>query len=126
MRVVRINELIRQELSSILHTRFRDSAVRITISGVETAPNLHTATVYYSVIGAQADAAAARRFFAKNGEELRLLLAKRVIIKYLPHLTFIYDESLERGSHLNDVIDSLGMEGEYDPETPASPGPEED
>ncbi|MBN1403602.1 MAG: 30S ribosome-binding factor RbfA [Opitutales bacterium] len=107
MRVVRINELIKREISDILHTRYRDVAVRITISGVDTAPNLQNATVYYGVIGEVKDRADARRFFAREGEEIRMQLSKRIVLKYLPHLAFSFDDSLERGARLNELMDSL-------------------
>ena len=112
MRVVRVNELVKREISSILHTDFRDRSVRITISDVETAPNLQNATVFYGVFGGREDISFARSFFAKNGERIRMLLGKRIVLKYLPHLKFAYDSSLERGSRLNEIIDSLGEDGE--------------
>ncbi len=110
MRVVRINELIKREISDILHTRYRDSAVRITISGVDTAPNLKEAVVHYGVVGEVEDRRKARSFFAREKDEIRSQLSKRVIIKYLPHLEFRFDDSLERGARLNDILDSLDEE----------------
>jgi ribosome-binding factor A len=114
MRVVRVNELLKRELSLLLHTRYRDSSVYITLSEVETSPDLKTAVVYYGVIGAFPEEKAARQFFARHGGELRIELGKRVILKYLPHLTFQYDDSMERGARIVDLLDSLDV-----PEHPA-------
>lgn len=110
MRVVRINELVKREISSILHTRYREKAVRITVSGVETSPDLKEAVVYYGVIGDADTEVQARRFFAKEAGEIRMMLGKRVVMKYLPHLTFRYDDSLERGSRIGEIIDSLDLD----------------
>ncbi len=110
MRVVRINELLKREISSILHTRYRDSSVRITISEVDTAPDMKAANVFYGVIGDETDTAQARHFFAKEGKEIREILGRHVIIKYLPHLKFQLDVGMERGAHMNELIDSLGIE----------------
>jgi ribosome-binding factor A len=112
MRVVRINELIKREISSILHTRYRDSAVRITISGVETSPDLKAATVFYGVIGDESDQADARHFFSKNSDEIRSLVGKVIVMKYLPRFSYRYDESMVRGAHLNEIIDSLDIPDE--------------
>ena len=112
MRVVRINELLKREISSILHTRFREAAVRITVSEVETSPDLKASTVFYGVVGSAEDVAAARKFFSRNGGEIRMILGKNVILKYMPHITFQFDSSMERGAHLNEIIDSLGIEDE--------------
>jgi len=110
MRVVRINELIKREISSILHTRYRETAVRITISEVETSPDLKDAVVYYGVIGDRDDEAHARRFFSKEGGEIRMTLGKRIVIKYLPRLDFRFDDSMERGNRVGEIIDSLGLD----------------
>ena len=115
MRVVRVNELLKRELSLLLHTRYRDSSVFITLSEVNTSPDLKTATVFYGVIGAYPQEKAAREFFGRHGGELRIELGKRVILKYLPHLTFRYDDSMERGARIVDLIDSLDV-----PEPPAA------
>jgi ribosome-binding factor A len=112
MRVVRINELVKREISSILHTRYREVAVRITISEVDTAPDLKEAVVYYGVIGNADDEARARRFFAKESGEIRMMLGKQIVLKYLPHLAFRFDESMERGARVGDIIDSLGLDEE--------------
>lgn len=112
MRVVRINELIKREISSILHTRFRDGTVRITISGVETTPDLKAATVFYGVIGDESNVADARHFFGKYGNEIRMMVGKVIVMKYLPHFSYRYDESMERGAHLNEVIDALDIPDE--------------
>jgi ribosome-binding factor A len=110
MRVVRINELIKREISSLLHTRYREAAVRITISEVDTSPDLKEAVVYFGVIGSEADVSAAKRFFYREEKEIRMRLGKGIVIKYLPHLVFHFDNSLERGARVNGIMDSLGMD----------------
>ena len=110
MRVVRINELIKREISSILHTRYREAAVRITISEVETSPDLKDAVVYYGVVGNDDNIAQARRFFARECVEIRMMLGKNIVMKYLPHLDFRFDDSMERGARIGEIIDSLGLD----------------
>jgi len=111
MRVVRINELIKREISSILHTRYRDASVRITISDVVVSPELRDAVVYYAVVGGDSDVASAGRFFAKEGAQIRMLLGKSIVIKFLPKLAFRLDRSLERGAKMNAIIDSISTDG---------------
>lgn len=122
MRVVRVNELLMREVSSLLHTRYRDSAVYITVSGVETAPDLKSATVFYGVVGGFPEEKAARQFFSRFGEEIRMQLGRRVILKFLPHLTFKFDESLERGAHIVDLIDALEPEKPGESKKPDAQG----
>jgi ribosome-binding factor A len=113
MRVVRVNELIKRELSALLHTRYQEQAVRITLSDVEVAPGLRSATVYYTVVGTAADVAAAGRFFARERTETAPPARQPHRVEYLPHLSFRHDSSLERGSRLNNLMDEMGLEGPW-------------
>jgi ribosome-binding factor A len=118
-RVTRINELVLHELSDVLHTRFRDRSVAITLSGVETAPDLRSARVFYSVLGDARARVDAEQLFSEIKGELRTLLGKHVILKYTPHLEFVFDESIARGSRVISVLEELAAHGEFD--DPAAP-----
>lgn len=109
-RMVRVNELVRREISEILHTRFRSECVGITITEVKVANDLRSARVYYAVLGAQEDAKIANVFLKNQGREIRHLLGKRVVLKYTPFLKFVHDESVARGFHMNDLLDELDLE----------------
>lgn len=113
-RVVRVNELVKREVSDILHTRFQAEAVSITIMDVTVAPNLRNAHVYYSTVGGEEASRRAGRFFAREKREIRLLLGKRITLKYLPVLDFVEDNSNARGAHINAIMDDMGLVGEID------------
>ncbi len=108
--MVRVNELVRREISEILHTRFRSECVGITITEVKVANDLRSARVYYAVLGAQEDAKIANVFLKNQGREIRHLLGKRVVLKYTPFLKFVHDESVARGFHMNDLLDEPDLE----------------
>jgi len=109
-RSVRVNELLKREISQILHTRYQTEAVAITISDVDISPDLRNGSVYYSVIGNEAVAREAQRFFARNATEIKHYVGKTVTLKYLPKLRFIQDDSLERGSRMMDILDEIEEE----------------
>ena len=111
-RMLRVSELVKREISDLLHTRYRSEAIYITITDVEVSSDLRTAQVYFSVIGDSERAVLASRFLNAESRELRRMLGKRIVLKYLPNLNFVYDESLERGAHLNALIDELGLDEE--------------
>ena len=105
-RISRINELIRRELSEQLRKRYRSAAVAITISDVETSPDLRNCTIYYSVIGGEEALRDARKLFRKAGKDLHQQVKQRVILKYFPNFE-LYDPSMERGSQVLDLLDQL-------------------
>lgn len=111
-RVVRVNELLQRELSHVLHTRYQGEAVAVTILGVDVAPNLHTATVRYSVVGDAPTQARLGRFLHKHREHLRREVGRVVTLKFLPHFEFEADHSGEHGVRINSLLDDMGLEGE--------------
>jgi len=106
-RKIRVGELIRRELSEILHSRWRSEAVAITITEVDVSPDLRNARVYYSVVGARADAARAGRLLASIKGELKRILSKKIILKYTPELVFAFDPSGERAMKIIAALDEL-------------------
>jgi len=116
-RVVRVNELLKREISAVMHTRFRSEAVAITITDVRVAPNLRKAEVFYSVVGDETVRAEARRFFARRGTEIQRAVSRVVVLKYTPHLHFMFDPAAERGDTLNRLLDELGYTGEVSPDS---------
>lgn len=106
-RTVRVNILIREELSKIIHTDYQQEAVAVTLTDVDIAPDLRQARVFYSVVGGVQYERSAARFFKKNARDLKQKLTKRIVLKYTPHLTFVLDRGIERGTKLMDIFDEI-------------------
>lgn len=111
-RVVRVNELLKREISHVLHTRFQAQSIHISIISVDVAPNLRTAKVFYATHGDPERRMAAERFFGRNHESIRRAIGETVTLKYLPHLEFLYDKGADYGERLNQLLDDLGLEGD--------------
>ena len=108
-RVVRVNELVKREISDLLHTRFQTEA----ITEVEVSPDLRHARVYYSVIGKEDEIQRADQFLSGHAPEIRHQIGRKIVLKYLPALEFISDHSIERGTRLNALLDDLVKEDEF-------------
>ncbi len=104
--------MVKREISDVLHTRYQSESVYITVSEVIVSPDLRNARVFYSVLGDDKQRRSAGAFLRNRAFDIRRQISKRIVLKYLPHLHFIYDQSIERGSRLNDIMDQLGLEGE--------------
>ncbi len=121
-RVVRVNELLKREISHVLHTRYRQDAVHVTVVDVDTAPNLRKARVYYSTTDAPGADWEAERFFASHRAAIQREVGRAVILKYFPQLEFVRDDSVERGTRVNEILDDLGLVGEDAPPAPPEDG----
>ena len=107
-RMRRVNEAVREVLSSQLAEGLKDPRIGfVTVTGVETSPDLRAARVYVSVLGdedqrrATLEALESSRGFlqARIGDELRM--------KRTPALSFRYDETVERADRMSRLIDEV-------------------
>ena len=112
-RIVRINELIQREVSDLLHTRFRERTVGITITEVDTTPDLRAARVYFSVIGGDMAKHEATKLLEEIKDDLRTRVFKVVTLKYTPALSFHFDDSHVRGNRTLAILDELAAKGEF-------------
>ena len=119
-RIVRINELVQREISDILRRRHAAEAVAITIAEVRVAPDLRDGRVFVAIVGDK-DAVDDRfRWLQKKAPEIREELAKRIVLKFLPHLTYVLDKSSDRVAKLLHALDQVAPavdEGEPGAET---------
>lgn len=107
-RKVRVGELVKRELSDILHTRFKSDAVMITITEVDVSPDNKNALVMYSVFETKDYSRfRAKQFFARYTSLFRRELGKRIVLKYLPALTFTFDEKNLAVNRVQELIDEL-------------------
>jgi ribosome-binding factor A len=106
-RNVRVNELLKREISEILHTRYQQESVYITITEVDVSPDHRKAHVFFSVIGGQDRARISLKWLQKNHREIRHQVGKRIVLKHLPHLQFHFDPSIARGNQILQILDDL-------------------
>jgi ribosome-binding factor A len=107
-RLVRVNEVIRRELSDIISREINFNAqTLVTVHAVNIAPNLRQCHVFVSVLGKPAQKNRVLTELMGHRSLLQRELAKRVVLKYTPHLKFKLDESIERGSRVLEIMQSL-------------------
>jgi ribosome-binding factor A len=107
-RLERVNEVVKRELSDLITREVLLSAnVLITVSAVSTTPDLRQCHVYVSVIGKPEDKTRVINELQGQRIALQADLAKRVVLKYTPHLSFHLDESLERGDRVLKILQDL-------------------
>ena len=115
-RIVRINELVQREISDILRQRQTAESVAITIAEVRVAPDLRDGRVFVAIVGDAAAVADRFRWLKKRAPEIREELSKRIVLKFLPHLTYVLDKSTDRVARLLRALDEVPVT-----EDPAEP-----
>lgn len=114
VRVQRVAEQIRAELSQVLRDEVRDPRLRlITITRVKLAVDLGDATIFYSPLGEDPDEARcdelAEAMTSVSGF-LRRQLSRRVKLRHTPILRFVLDDSIAEGSHMLGLIRALDIQ----------------
>ena len=102
----RIAEQVQRELSDIIRLELKDPRVgMITITDVEVSPDQSHARIFFTLLGDQPRIADATAGLQHAAGFLRSQLAHRMMLRIVPHLQFKYDESVERGMRLSQLID---------------------
>jgi ribosome-binding factor A len=103
----KVADQIQRELSDIIRRDLRDPRLSLlTLTAVDVAPDLSHALVYFTCLD-RAQAEAAQRALGRAAGLLRSSLARRLKLYTTPELRFKYDESVERGARLSQLIDSV-------------------
>ena len=107
-RTDRLAAQIKRELSEIL-LKFEESPATgiISITEVELSKNLRLGKVFFSVLGDESAKNMAEIFFETHGKELRRRLGSRIRVRFLPELNFNYDNSIERGMRINELLEKI-------------------
>jgi len=108
----RVNESVRQVLSEAL-PELKDPRIGfVTVTGVETSPDLSYARVFVSVFGPEKIRRATLEGLAAAHGVLQSRLARELRMKRTPQLAFEYDRSVAEGVRMSKLIDELAPDGE--------------
>ena len=111
-RLLRVNELLKRELSTIITRELRFDDALVTLNTVDVTPDLKHAHAYVSILGKGAGSAMTK--LDENRVVLQAQLAKAVVLKYTPQLTFHRDDSTERGARVFQILNQIDIPAEGD------------
>ena len=110
-RADRVSGLIREVLSNLLKKDIHDPRLKMaTITNVKMSRDLKLARIYFSIHGGSAKVEAAAKGFESARGFIKRSLAPKLSLRYMPDLTFFYDESLDYGSHINELLKKIKTE----------------
>lgn len=101
----RVNEAVREVVSTAVASGLQDSRIGfVTVTGVETSPDLRHAVVFVSVLGDETEREESLAALADARRELQHEIALHLRMKNTPILRFSYDDSVDRGMRITELI----------------------
>lgn len=80
----------------------------VTIIEVAVSPDMRIAEVYYAVHGSEDEKRETLSGLQSSAGFIRRELGKRLHLKRIPELNFLYDEAIDHGFHIDKLLDDLG------------------
>lgn len=112
VKIERLNDTFVEEISYILMTEVKDQNIKfVTLTDCEITSDLSFAKVFYTVLDLtkkeETDKALRRAAPFIRGK-----LSERVNVRHTPELKFIYDDSIEYGTKIENILDKINNEQE--------------
>ena len=108
-RTERVNALLKKQIGEIIVSQINDPRLTslITITSVEVTPDLGRAKVFTSAMGSSEDIGVIIDTLNKASGYLRRELKQRVILRNIPLLNFVFDDSIEKAQRMLDLISDV-------------------
>jgi len=118
-RIERVSSLMRHEISGLLQRQVKDPRLSqfVAVTDVSLSADLKYAKVFVSCMGGEEEKQAMMSGLGAAANFLRNQLATRLRLRRIPELSFEWDDSIERGDHLLQLIDKISTE--RNPEEPS-------
>jgi len=108
-RLDRVNQLIREEISLLLQRELKDPRLGfVTVTQVETSPDLRIAKVFVSVLGNEGQWTSSLAALASARGFIRNWLRRHLDLRQTPDLDFRADRSMEHAARIQELLRQLG------------------
>ena len=105
-RMRRINEVLREVVGAAISTELSDPRIGfVTVTSVETSPDLRTAKVFVSVLGSEDEREATLQGLRSSHGPIQARIAAETRMKRTPTLTFHYDDTIEQGVRISELLE---------------------
>ncbi len=104
----RVSGHIQKVLSDILQKNVKDPRLEmIVITDVKMSRDLRTARIYYATSSGGKDTAEVTEGFKSALGYLKRQLSRELGLRYMPDLKFLYDESFDYASHIDEILKTI-------------------
>jgi len=115
-RIQRLNNLFRHEVSELLQRQVKDPRLGsfIAVTEVSISPDLRYARIFVSNICSEEQKQDTMSALTSASGFFRRELSKRLKLRYIPEISFQWDDSIERGAHLLQLMDQVATDNTLD------------
>lgn len=107
IKIDRLEHTFVEEISQILQTEIKDERIRfVTVTSAQITKDLSFAKVYVTVLE-DSEKDNILKLLNKASNYIERELSRRIEVRKMPNITFVYDESIEYASHIENIIESL-------------------
>jgi len=110
-RMRRINEVLREVVGAAIGELSDPRIGFVTVTSVETSPDLRAAKVHVSVLGSEAEREETLAGLRSSHGVLQSKIAAETRMKRTPTLTFLYDDTVEQGMRISRLLEEDEDEG---------------
>ena len=104
-RRLRVQDLLREEISLIIQRELHDPGLGfVTVVEVKMSEDLKTGKVYVSIYGDEEEQKHTLEALKRSKGYIKFLLGQRVKLRYIPELTFLLDDTLERVQRIEEIL----------------------
>jgi ribosome-binding factor A len=104
----RINEVLREVIGAAIAELSDPRIGFVTVTSVDTSPDLRAAKVHFSVLGSEAEREETLVGLRSSHGVLQSKIAAETRMKRTPTLTFVYDETVEKGMRISRLLAEEG------------------
>ncbi len=112
-RASRLAESIKEEVSKMIREDVKDPRLGFTtVTDVEVADDLRHAKVFVSILGKEEEIKSSMDVLTRASGFIRSELGKNIRLRYVPEISFRYDESIVHGAHISKLLREVGVKGD--------------
>lgn len=112
LRIEKLQELIKQEVSKMLLMDIKDSRIGfVTVTGVEMTGDLREAKIYVSIMGNDEQIKSSLEGLQSALGFIRREIGRRIKIRFTPEISFALDKSLDYSEHIQKLLLQIEQEG---------------
>lgn len=107
----RVADQLRAVIAEVIARELHDPGIGfLTITHVKVTPDLQTARVYYTTLGDPKSRRETERALERATPFLRRHIGRRLRLKRVPELEFFFDEAVERGDRIEQILQDISDE----------------